>query len=100
MNECVALTKDMLKDPIRIQVDDEALDFARAKQLADEEAKKVTADPMLLAWYNAKTGDFSPQVTCCGEDKPTWLIYAESRGGTICIDINEEEFVFVYCPLD
>jgi hypothetical protein len=90
----------MLKDPIRIQVDDEALDFARAKQLADEEAKKVTADPMLLAWYNAKTGDFSPQVTCCGEDKPTWLIYAESRGGTICIDINEEEFVFVYCPLD
>ena len=100
MNECVALTKDMLKDPIRIQVDDEALDFARAKQLADEEAKKVTADPMLLAWYNAKTGDFSPQVTCCGEDKPTWLIYAESRGGTICININEEEFVFVYCPLD
>jgi len=100
MNECVALTKDMLKDPIRIQVDDEALDFARAKQLADEEAKKVTADPMLLAWYNAKTGDFSPQVTCCGEDKPTWLIYAESRGGTICIDINEEEFVFVYRPLD
>ena len=100
MNECVALTKDMLKDPIRIQVDDEALDFARAKQLADEEAKKVTADPMLLAWYNAKTGDFSPQVTCCGEDKPTWLIYAESRGGTICININEEEFVFVYRPLD
>jgi hypothetical protein len=90
----------MLKNPIRIQVDDESLDFARAKQLADKEAKKVTADPMLLAWYNAKTGDFSPPVTCCGEDKPTWLIYAESRGGTICIDINEEEFVFVYRPFD
>jgi len=100
MTECVALTKDMLKNPIRIQVDDESLDFARAKQLADEEAKKVTADPMLLAWYNAKTGDFSPPVTCCGEDRPTWLIYAESRGGTICIDINEEEFVFVYRPFD
>jgi len=90
----------MLKNPIRIQVDNEALDFARAKQLADEAAKKVTADPMLLAWYNSKTGDFSPPVTCCGEDKPTWLIYAESRGGTICIDINEEEFVFVYRPFD
>jgi hypothetical protein len=90
----------MLKNPIRIQVDDASLDFARAKQVADEAAKKVTADPMLLAWYNAKTGDFSPPVTCCGEDKPTWLIYAESRGGTICIDINEEEFVFVYRPFD
>ena len=100
MNECVALTKDMLKNPIRIQVDDDSLDFARAKQVADAEAKKVTADPMLLAWYNARTGDFSPPVTCCGEDKPTWLIYAESRGGTICIDINEEEFVFVYRPFD
>ena len=100
MTECVALTKDMLTNPIRIQVDDESLDFTRAKQFADAEAKKVTADPMLLAWYNAKTGDFSPPVTCCGEDKPTWLIYAESRGGTICIDINEEEFVFVYRPFD
>ncbi|MEJ2069483.1 MAG: AF1514 family protein [Syntrophobacterales bacterium] len=100
MTEGVALTKDMLTNPIRVQVDDESLDFARAKQVADEEAKKVTADPMLLAWYNAKTGDFSPPVTCCGEDRPTWLIYAESRGGTICIDINEEEFVFVYRPFD
>ena len=36
MTECVALTKDMLKNPIRIQVDDKSLDFARAKQLADE----------------------------------------------------------------
>ena len=43
MNECVALTKDMLKNPIRIQVDDKSLDFARAKQLANAEAKKVTA---------------------------------------------------------
>jgi hypothetical protein len=100
METCVPLTKDMLKDPVHLQVEDEELDFARAKQLADKEAKKLTADPMLLAWYNAKTGEFSPPVTCCGEDRPTWLIYAESRGGTICIDINEEEFVFVYRPFD
>jgi Domain of unknown function (DUF5619) len=96
----ITLTKDILKDPIRIKVDEESVDFARARQLADKEARKVTADPMLLAWYNAKTGEFSPPVECCGEDRPAWLIYAESRGGTICIDINEEEFVFVYRPFD
>jgi hypothetical protein len=99
MIECIALQKDMLKNPIHIRVDDE-LDFTRAKQLADREAQKLAGDPMLLAWYNAKTGEFSPPVTCCGEDRPAWLIYAESRGGSICIDINEEEFVFVYRPFD
>jgi hypothetical protein len=51
---------------------------------------------MLLAWYNGRTGEFSPKVTCCGEDKPTWLIYAESRGGDLVIDINDEAYVFVY----
>jgi len=99
MAECLALEKHMLKNPIQIQVDAE-LDFAQAKQWADREAKKITNNPMLLAWYNAKTGEFSPQVTCCGEDRPAWLIYAESRGGTICIDINEEEFIFVYHHVD
>jgi hypothetical protein len=99
MAECIALRKDMLKNPIHLQAD-EKLDFTRAKQLADKEAQKLTADPMLLAWFDAKTGAFSPPVTCCGEDRPAWLIYAESRGGTICIDINDEEFVFVYRPLD
>ena len=51
---------------------------------------------MLLAWYDRGAGQFSPQVTCCGDAKPTWLIYAESRGGDLVIDINEEAYVFVY----
>ena len=44
---------------------------------------------MLLAWYDRGAGTFSPRVTCCGDDKPAWLIYAESRGGDLIIDINE-----------
>ena len=51
---------------------------------------------MLLAWYDRGAGAFSPQVTCCGDAKPAWLIYAESRGGDLVIDINEEAYVFVY----
>ena len=51
---------------------------------------------MLLAWYDREAGAFSPQVTCCGDDKPAWLIYAESRGGDLVIDINQEAYVFVY----
>ena len=51
---------------------------------------------MLLAWYDQGAGRFSPQVTCCSDDKPAWLVYAESRGGDLVIDINGESYVFVY----
>ncbi len=98
MVECVVLRKDMLRNPVEVRLEEEGLDFAKAKEAADREAGKRTGAPMLLAWYEGKTGRFSPQVTCCGEDKPAWLIYAESRGGSIVIDINDEAYVFVYCP--
>jgi Domain of unknown function (DUF5619) len=100
MAECPPLRKDMLKNPIHLTVADKGLEFSRAKELADQEAGKLTAQPVLLAWYNAQTGEFSPRVTCCSEDKPAWLVYAESRGGDICIDINQEEFVFIYLPFE
>ena len=101
METCVPLTKDMLKNPVQLQVKDEELDFSRAKQMADQEAKKLTADPMLLAWYDAKTGQYSPPVSCCGDDdRPAWLIYAQSRGGNIYIDINGLDYVFVYRPFE
>ncbi|MEJ2671683.1 MAG: AF1514 family protein [Deltaproteobacteria bacterium] len=95
MDECIALRREMLKDPIHLQVAEE-VDFAQARALADRRAAEIGSEPMLLAWYNGRTGEFSPKVTCCGEDKPTWLIYAESRGGDLVIDINDEAYVFVY----
>jgi hypothetical protein len=95
MTDCVVLQREMLKDPIHLQVTGE-LDFARARALADRRASEIGTEPMLLAWYNGVNGEFSPQVTCCREDKPTWLIYAESRGGDLVIDINDEAYVFVY----
>jgi hypothetical protein len=97
MAECVVLKKEMLKNPVEVHIDG-SLDFDRARKIADEEAQKISPDPLLLAWYNAQTGKYSPPVECCGEDKPAWLIYAESRGGTLCIDINDENYVFVYRP--
>lgn len=95
MTECVVLKREMLKNPITLKVAGR-LDFARARALAEAQARKAGSEPMLLAWYNGLTGEFSPQVTCCGEDKPTWLIYAENRGGDLVIDINDEAYVFVY----
>jgi hypothetical protein len=94
-DNCIHVTRDMLTDPIHMRVSEE-LDLTEARTLADRKAGEVSGDPMLLAWYDRKRGIFSPDVACCGEDKPAWLIYAESRGGNITVDINDEEYVFVY----
>ena len=51
---------------------------------------------MLLAWFDRARGVFSPNITCCREDKPSWLTYAESRGGDIVICINDLDYVFVF----
>ena len=96
MTGCIPLSREMLRNPIDIEVADAPLDFARARAIAEARARQEAADPMLLAWYDRDAGRFSPQVTCCGDNKPTWLIYAESRRGDLVIDINREAYVFVY----
>lgn len=90
------VAKAMVQDAIHLRVDAENLDFEAAKSISDAKAKEKADDPMLLAWFDKKTGRFSPKVDCCGGDKPAWLVYAESRGGTVMVCINDGEFVFVY----
>ena len=96
MLECVPLTRAMLHDPIDLRVPDPNLDFSQAQNLARQSAGEVCDEPMLLAWFDRARGQFSPNITCCREDKPSWLTYAESRGGDIIININNLDYVFVF----
>ena len=96
MAGCTPLSREMLRNPIDVEVSGPLPDFSQARAIAEARARREAADPMLLAWYDRETGGFSPQVTCCGDDKPAWLIYAEPRGGDLVIDINREAYVFVY----
>ena len=96
MMDCTYITQDMLSHPVMVRVDDRALDLMSAKAIADRKAKELSSDPTLLAWFDRKNGKFSPYVICCGTEKPTWLVYAESRGADIAVDINNEDYVFVY----
>jgi hypothetical protein len=86
----------MLPDPVDLRLEDEALDFSRAKEAADQRARELCAEPLLLAWFDRAAGKHSPNIVCCREDLPTWLVYALTRGGDLIIDINDEAFVFVY----
>jgi hypothetical protein len=94
--ECRPLTRDMLGETIDVKSNDQGLKFEDVKALADNAARSVKPEAMLLSWYDAKAGKYSPNVECCGDDKPSWLIYAQSRGGDLSVSVNNEEFVFVY----
>jgi hypothetical protein len=96
MTTCPTLTREMLPNPVDLRLEDAALDFARAKQAADRKARDFSDEPTLLAWHDRAAGRSSPNIVCCREDLPTWLVYALSRGGDLIIDINDEAFVFVY----
>jgi hypothetical protein len=95
VKRCEILTRDVLTNPVLIH-QGRPLDFGQAREIAGQKARELSADPMLLAWYEAKSGKFSPPVECCSETKPGWIVYAESRGATITIDINDEEYIFIY----
>jgi hypothetical protein len=96
MTECPTLTREMLPDPVDLRLEDAALDFPRAKEAADQRARELAVDPLLLAWFDRAAGRSSPDLVCCREDLPSWLAYGLSRGGDLIIDINAEAFIFVY----
>ena len=71
------------------------LRFEEAKALATENAGKQLRDPMVLSWLNRQTGQHSPPVNCCREEgKESWEIYAESRGGSVRVEIGDQ-YVFI-----
>jgi len=81
---------------IELGTDIPDLDFEKAKDLAKQKAKETCADPMLLSWYQGQTGESYPNLECGPGDKPAWIVYAESRGGDLTIDINDGQYVFIY----
>lgn len=81
---------------IDVSIQGAALDYAAAHALADVLAKRVVRDAMLVAWFDGKNGVGYPAVQECTGDKPSWLAYAESHGGNLDVNINGDEFFFVF----
>jgi len=101
MTACaVPMQRSFLVNPVDVTVEDPALGFSDARIIADQKAMELAQAPMLLGWYDSKRGRFSPDVACCSEEKPGWIVYAESRGGDLTIDINNEQYVFIYGDFD
>jgi hypothetical protein len=97
------LLKSKIKDypgkHIALHIDNPSLDFAEATDIAKQKLKELCTDSMLLSWYQGKTGESYPNLDCGPGDKPAWIVYAESRGGNLTIDINAGQYVFIYLSI-
>jgi Domain of unknown function (DUF5619) len=96
MRMCEIPNADALPTPVHLRIQEE-LDFLKAERVAKDQARSYYSDATLLSWYDRKNGRYSPyDVACCSEGKPSWVEYAKSRGGNLTIDINDEDYVFVF----
>lgn len=84
---------------IQIQNDNSGLDFQAARDLAREKVAELFDDAMLLSWYDGKRDVAYPDRECGPGGKPAWILYAESRGGDLSVDINAGEYVFIFLGL-
>lgn len=96
MINCRTIDREMLGAAVKLKTATGNISYFVAREMADVAARRISDDPMLLAWYDKGSGDFSPRVECCSEKKPGWLVYAESRGGNVVIEINDLDYVFIY----
>ena len=88
--------KYQLINPLKIKSDQEDLDFSTAHRIAEEKAKALCPAPQLVCWYDATTGQSHPDVNCTSAGKPGWLDYAEACRCDMTVDINDEQYIFIY----
>ena len=97
MRACEIPKEESLFTPVHLKLEGRELDFQRAERAAINLARAYYTEPVVLSWYDGKKGIFSPgDVERCVEGKPGWVDYAKSRGGNLTIDINDEEYVFIF----
>lgn len=79
---------------IGVTVTGRALDFGAAQSVAAVLALSC-GQAQVLASYDRAAGRESPQLPPAG-GKPGWLAYAEEHGGTLKVDVNHGEYIFMY----
>jgi hypothetical protein len=97
MNACEIPTPEMFSRAIHLHTDGRELTFEEARKVAYERARTYGSEPMLLSWFERKSGTYFPSIVeCCERGQPSWVAYARSRGGDLTIDINDEDYIFIF----
>lgn len=84
---------------VRLHIDGMHLDYDSAHAVAETLADQMMASSMCVAWYDGQKQQEHPAVSEC-QHKPGWLAYAEGHGGSLKIDLNGGEFIFVFAEIE
>lgn len=83
-------------DVVNICIENLDSDFEEIKNTARQKAREIYADPMLLSWYRGDIGSGYPAFECGGRDRPAWILFAQSRNGDLCINVNSGQYIFMF----
>jgi hypothetical protein len=97
MLSCEIPTKDMLpQDVVSINIDDPGCDLDCAMEKAFAKAEERDNAPVLLGWFDKEGQSYGPSGECCVEGEPSWLSFSYAHGGNFAVDVNQEQYVFVF----
>jgi len=96
MAELQATSTEYTLETVALKVEDPNLDLTTASQLAKTKARDLDSNAMMLSYHSGKTGELWPAYDCGGNGRPPWIVFAESRGYNLKIDINDGDFEFFY----
>ena len=66
------------------------------KEAAIAVAKNYGYESHLLSWFDKRGGTHSLMDECCVDGEPSWIASAEARNGNLTIDVNDEDYVFIF----
>ncbi|BBO70352.1 hypothetical protein DSCA_42820 [Desulfosarcina alkanivorans] len=96
MAELQTTSTEYTRDTVKMTVEDATLDLNEARAMAKAKARDMDSNAMMLSYHSGKTGEFWPNYECGGSGRPPWLVFAESRGYNLKIDINNGDYEFFY----
>lgn len=96
MAEIQVTSNEYTLDTVTMRVEDPDLNLVTASAMAKAKARDLDSDAMMLSYHSGKTGEFWPNYECGGGGRPPWIVFAESRGYNLKIDINSGEYEFFY----
>jgi len=97
MEACEIPRENMLPPPVvRLKIEDERCDLSCARDVAIAVAKNYGFESHLLSWFDKRGGTHSLMDECCVDGEPSWIASAEARNGNLTVDVNNEDYVFIF----
>ena len=90
-------------EAVSLQPGNRVSDYQEAVALAKEQAAQRFEEYMLVSWYD-RDRDFEspPNSTECSKGcrKYGYILYGQSHGARLKVDIEEGRFVFFFAPVE